>query len=61
MDWNKRFEVHSHSMYSNLRLLDSINRPKDLINRAVELGLAGIAITDHEAICRTPRNKFLSI
>lgn len=19
MDWNKRFEVHSHTMYSNLR------------------------------------------
>ena len=30
---------------------DCINRPKDLINRAIELGLAGIAITDHEALC----------
>ena len=48
---NKRFEVHSHTHYSNLRLLDCINRPKDLINRAIELGLAGIAITDHEALC----------
>ena len=48
---NKRFEIHSHTHYSNLRLLDCINRPKDLINRAIELGLAGIAITDHEALC----------
>ncbi len=45
-----RFECHSHSMYSNLRLLDSINRPKELVERAIELGLAGIAITDHESL-----------
>ena len=30
---------------------DCINRPKALINKAIELGLAGIAITDHEALC----------
>ena len=47
---NKRLEVHSHTMYSNLRLLDSINRPKNLINRAIDLGLAGICITDHETL-----------
>ena len=35
---------------SNLRLLDCINKPKDLINKAIELGLAGIAITDHESL-----------
>ena len=46
----ERFEVHSHTHYSNLRLLDCINRPKDLINRAIELGLSGIAITDHESL-----------
>ena len=54
----KRFEVHSHTYYSNLRLLDCINRPKDLINRAIELGLSGIAITDHEAICSHPEINF---
>jgi len=53
-----RFEVHSHTYYSNLRLLDSINRPKDLVNRAIELGLKGIAITDHEAICSHPELNF---
>ena len=55
---SKRFEVHSHTMYSNLRLLDCINRPKDLIKRAIELGLAGIAITDHEALCGHPEINF---
>lgn len=48
---DQRFEVHSHTMYSNIRLLDSINRPDKLIERAQEIGLAGIAITDHEALC----------
>ena len=47
---SRRFEVHSHTHYSNLRLLDCINRPKDLVNRAIELGLKGIAITDHETL-----------
>ena len=46
----ERFEPHAHTHYSNLRLLDCINRPKDLVNRAIELGLSGIAITDHECI-----------
>ena len=47
----KRFELHSHTYYSNIRLLDCINRPKDLIDRALQLGLSGISITDHEALC----------
>lgn len=47
----QRCELHDHSMYSNLRLLDCIIRPQDLVNRAIELGLKGIAITDHEALC----------
>lgn len=44
------FNIHNHTMYSNLRLLDCINRPKDLIDKAIELGLTGIAITDHECL-----------
>ena len=47
----KRFEPHSHTYYSNIRLLDCINRPTDLIDRALQLGLSGISITDHEALC----------
>jgi DNA polymerase-3 subunit alpha len=46
----KRFEPHCHTEYSNIRLLDAINKPEDLIDRAIELGLAGIAITDHECL-----------
>ena len=46
----RRFEIHSHTEYSNLRLRDSINKPKALIDRAIELGLKGIAITDHESL-----------
>lgn len=45
-----RFEVHSHTYYSNLRLIDSINQPKALIDKAIELGYSGIAITDHECL-----------
>ena len=44
------FNCHNHTMYSNIRLLDSINRPKDLVKKAIELGLSGIAITDHECL-----------
>lgn len=45
-----RMEIHSHTHFSNLRLIDSINHPKDLINKAIELGYSGIAITDHECL-----------
>ena len=44
------FNCHTHTMYSNLRLVDSINKPEDLIDKAIELGLSGIAITDHECL-----------
>ena len=44
------FNCHSHTYYSNVRLLDSINKPKDLIDTAIKLGLSGIAITDHEIL-----------
>lgn len=45
------FDVHAHTEYSNIRLIDCINHPKDLINRAIEVGLSGCSITDHEALC----------
>ena len=55
---NKRVEIHSHTHYSNFRLLDCINRPKDLIKQALKLGLAGIAITDHETLAAHPEVNF---
>ena len=43
-----RYEPHTHSIFSNIRLLDSINAPEQLIDKAIELGMCGIALTDHE-------------
>ena len=54
----QRFETHSHSDASNIRLLDSVNTVKGLINRAVKLGLAGIALTDHETLSNCPEAAF---
>ena len=54
----KRFECHSHSEFSNLRLLDCINKIPTLIDRAIEIGLSGIAITDHECVCGAPQANF---
>ena len=42
--------LHNHCWASNLRFLDCINRPKEMVARALELGFAGIAFTDHEAL-----------
>lgn len=46
-----RFEIHAHSHFSNIRIIDSICKPKDLILTAHKLGYKGIALTDHEALC----------
>ena len=35
---------------SNIRLLDATNRPRQLIDRAIELGLAGIGFSEHESL-----------
>lgn len=47
-----RVELHSHTDYSNSALMftDSINKVEELIQRAYDLKLSGIAITDHESI-----------
>lgn len=45
-----RFEIHCHSHFSNIRLLDCINTPKGIVDKALELGLAGICLTDHESL-----------
>lgn len=54
----KRFEPHSHSEFSNIRLLDCINKIPALIDRAIEIGLSGIALTDHECLSGTPQANF---
>ena len=45
-----RFEMHSHTDMSNIRLIDCINTVDSLVNYAVEIGLEGICLTDHEAL-----------
>lgn len=44
------FSIHNHTEYSNLRLLDCINKVEDLIQYAFDIGLEGICITDHETL-----------
>ncbi len=44
------FLSHLHTDSSNLRLRDAINKPEDVLDYAVELGLPGLAITDHSTI-----------
>jgi DNA polymerase III subunit alpha len=47
----KRFDTHGHTEYSNIRLLDCINKIPDFIITASKKGLSGISITDHECLC----------
>ena len=54
----KRFEPHSHSEFSNIRLLDCINKIPALIDRAIEIGLCGLALTDHEILAGAPQANF---
>jgi error-prone DNA polymerase len=40
-------ELHCHSNFS---LLDGASHPEDLVARAAELGMAALALTDHDAV-----------
>ena len=51
----QRFAPHNHTEMSNFRLLDSINKLPDLVKRGKEIGLSGLAITDHETIAQSIR------
>lgn len=42
--------LHVHSEYSNIRILDSINKIKDMILHANSLGNCAMALTDHESV-----------
>ena len=46
-----RFETHVHHIWSNTRLLDSINRIEKSVEYAIEIGLKGYCITDHGCVC----------
>ena len=45
-------ELHAHSYFS---LLDGVSSPEDLVERAAALGLAGLALTDHDSLAGAVR------
>ena len=45
-----RYDNHNHTRYSNIRLRDALPTPEALIDKAIELGLAGISISEHECV-----------
>ena len=49
-----RMEIHAHTDKSNFRLVDSINSPTKLVDRAIEIGLKGIVCSDHETVAACP-------
>lgn len=51
----QRFSPHNHTEMSNFRLLDCINKLPDLVKRGKDIGLAGLAVTDHETIAQSIR------
>lgn len=54
------FSAHNHTSYSNASrgFPDSINMVKPLVDHAIEIGLTGLAITEHE--CLSSHFKLLS-
>ena len=42
--------LHTHTDYSNIRMLDSINQLPLVFERCRELNMTGVAITDHETL-----------
>lgn len=48
-----RFCPHTHTDMSNFRLLDCINKLSNLVKRGKEIGLTGLAVTDHETIAQS--------
>lgn len=42
--------LHGHTDFSNIKLLDSTNTTESLIDEAVKLGHTGVAISDHESL-----------
>ena len=45
-------ELHAHSYYS---LLDGVPSPEELVQRAAELDMPALALTDHDALYGAPR------
>ena len=55
VDKMQRVSPYNHTEMSNFRLLDCIKKLPDLVKRGKEIGLAGLAVTDHETIAQSIR------
>ena len=44
------YSLHNHDYASNVRFLDSINKPEFMIKKAIALGYKGMAFTNHECL-----------
>lgn len=53
------YSLHNHDYASNVRFLDSINKPQEMVDKAIALGFSGIAFTNHE--CLSDEIEILSI
>lgn len=42
--------LHNHSEYSNATMIDALNRINEMVDYSIELGMAGMALTDHESL-----------
>ena len=45
--------LHNHSEYSNIKIIDSTNRFDRMVNYAWELGMGGLAMTEHDCLSGT--------
>ena len=45
--------LHNHTEYSNIKVIDSINRFNRMVDYAWDLGLSGLALTDHDCLSGT--------
>lgn len=45
--------LHNHTEYSNIKIIDSINRMDRMVDYAWDLGLSGVAFTDHDCLSGT--------
>ena len=49
--------LHNHSEFSNVKIIDSINRLDRMIDYAWDIGLSGIAETEHDCLSGTLQAK----
>lgn len=53
METNRYILLHAHSEYSNIKIIDSTNRFDRMVDYAWELGMGGLAMTEHDCLSGT--------